>query len=212
METIRSSGEALLGIINDVLDFSKIEAGKVELEETAFDLQTVLEEATELVAFGAAAKKLELSFNIDRSTPLDLVGDPGRLRQILLNLLSNSIKFTERGSVTLSVTPERDGQESAHVLRFTVEDTGIGMTAEQQRGLFQAFTQADRSTTRRFGGTGLGLSIAKRLTEMMGGSIGVSSEIGRGSRFWFDVCLMADAELKELSDLKGSRGSQFRLR
>ena len=195
VETIRSSGEALLGIINDVLDFSKIEAGKLELDKTDFDLQTVIEEATELVASAAAAKNIGLSFAIDPCSPLDLVGDQGRLRQILLNLLSNAVKFTLLGSVSLSVTQEAL-HDNTHVLRFAVKDTGIGITPAQQKGLFKAFTQADRSTTRRFGGTGLGLSIVKRLVEMMGGKLGISSQIGMGSTFWFNICL-TDANKEE---------------
>ena len=202
VETIRSSGEALLGIINDVLDFSKIEAGKVELDSTDFDLQTVLEEATELVSSAAMAKDIGLSFAIDPFAPLDLVGDQGRLRQILLNLLSNAVKFTLVGSVSLSVTQEAV-QGNTHVLRFAVKDTGIGITPAQQKGLFTAFTQADRSTTRHFGGTGLGLSIVKRLVQMMGGKIGINSQIGVGSTFWFNICLTAANKEKKREHLQG---------
>jgi two-component system sensor histidine kinase/response regulator len=202
VETIRSSGEALLGVINDVLDYSKIEAGKLELDETDFDLQTVVEEATELVASEATAKNIGLSFAIDKSVPLDLLGDQGRLRQILLNLLSNAVKFTEQGSVALSVTREAL-QGTMHVLRFAVRDTGIGITRAQQRGLFKAFTQADRSTTRRFGGTGLGLSIVKRLVEMMGGTVGVSSQTNVGSTFWFNICLLNGKSATAAADLAG---------
>jgi PAS domain S-box-containing protein len=201
VETIRSSGEALLGIINDVLDFSKMEAGKLELEKTDFDLQTVVEETTELVASAATAKNIELSFTIDPSAPLDLVGDQGRLRQILLNLLSNAVKFTPHGSVSLSVTQEAL-QDNTHVLRFAVKDTGIGITPAQQKGLFKAFAQADRSTTRRFGGTGLGLSIVKRLVEMMGGKIGIKSQIGVGSTFWFNICLTTANKQEERENLQ----------
>ena len=202
VETIRSSGEALLGIINDVLDFSKIEAGKLELDNTGFDLETVVEEATELVAFAATAKEIALSFTLDPGAPLDLVGDQGRLRQILLNLLSNAVKFTLHGSVSLSVTQEAL-HDDTHVLRFAVKDTGIGITPAQQKGLFSAFTQADRSTTRRFGGTGLGLSIVKRLVEMMGGKFGISSQIGVGSTFWFNIFLIAVNRQKEWEHLPG---------
>ena len=202
VETIRSSGEALLGIINDVLDFSKIEAGKLELDSTDFDLQTVIEEATELVASAAIAKDIGLSFTIDPCAPLDLVGDQGRLRQILLNLLSNAVKFTLLGSVSLSVTQEAL-QGNTHVLRFAVNDTGIGITPTQQKGLFTAFTQADRSTTRHFGGTGLGLSIVKRLVQMMGGKIGIKSQIGVGSTFWFNICLTAANKERNWEHLQG---------
>ena len=202
VETIRSSGEALLGIINDVLDFSKMEAGKLELDKTDFDLQTVIEEATELVASAAAAKNIDVSFVIDPCASLDLVGDQGRLRQILLNLLSNAVKFTEFGCVSLSVTQEAL-HDSTRVLRFAVKDTGIGITPGQQKGLFQAFTQGDRSTTRRFGGTGLGLSIVKRLVEMMGGKLGVSSQMSVGSIFWFNICLIAGGSAHGARDLQG---------
>ena len=188
LDTIRSSGQALLTIINDVLDFSKIEAGKMELENLEFDLQTLLEESLELVGASAKQKSLSLSLEVADGVPISAIGDSGRLRQILLNLLSNAVKFTERGSVLLSVTRSAL-QERVMTLRFAVRDTGIGLTPEQQAGLFQAFTQADVSTTRRFGGTGLGLSIVKRLVELMGGTIGVFSQIGEGTTFWFNICL-----------------------
>ncbi len=188
VDGIRSSGQALLTIINDILDFSKMEAGKMELETIDFDLQTVLEESVELVDTSAKAKELAVSLDVGDQVPLSAFGDPGRLRQILLNLLSNAVKFTERGSVSLSVSRESI-QGQVMTLRFAVRDSGIGLTPEQQAGLFQAFSQADRSTTRRFGGTGLGLSIAKRLVEMMGGTIGVASQLGGGSTFWFNICL-----------------------
>jgi len=188
LDGIRTSGQALLTIINDVLDFSKMEAGKMELETVEFDLQTVVEESMELVTNSAKEKSLRLSLEVADQVPISALGDPGRLRQIILNLLSNAVKFTERGSVSLSVSRETmKGQ--LMTMRFAVRDTGIGLTPEQQSGLFQAFSQADRSTTRRFGGTGLGLSIAKRLVEMMGGTIGVSSQPGEGATFWFTICL-----------------------
>jgi PAS domain S-box-containing protein len=197
VDIIRSSGQALLAIINDVLDFSKIEAGKVELETIEFDLQTVLEESLELVAATAAQKGLHLELNVGDHVPFTILGDPGRLRQVLLNLLSNGVKFTERGSVTVSVTREAL-THGVMALRLSVRDTGIGMTEAQQAGLFQAFTQADRSTTRRFGGTGLGLTIAKRLVELMGGTIGVSSEPGYGTTFWFNICASPGVMTQEL--------------
>jgi PAS domain S-box-containing protein len=196
VDTIRSSGQALLAIINDILDFSKIEAGKMELESIEFDLETVLEESLELVAAAAAAKGLALSLDVAEQVPFSVVGDPGRLRQILLNLLSNGVKFTERGSVSVAVSREALKDE-VMVLRVAVRDTGIGMTPKQQAGLFEAFTQADRSTTRRFGGTGLGLSIVKRLVELMGGTIGVSSELGEGTTFWFNFCVRNGAVLRD---------------
>ena len=189
VETIHSSGQALLTLINDILDFSKIEAGKMVIEDTEFDLRDVLEESIRLVAVPAAKKDLKLTLEVAEGVPEWVISDSGRLRQILLNLLSNAVKFTESGWVSVSVS--RDGMEDSKLamVRFSVRDTGIGLTPEQQGKLFHAFTQADRSTTRRFGGTGLGLSIAKRLAELMGGTIGVQSQIGAGTTFWFTVRL-----------------------
>jgi signal transduction histidine kinase/CheY-like chemotaxis protein len=187
VDTIRSSGQALLTLINDILDFSKIEAGKMVIDEAEFDLPTVLEECMGLVAQSATKKNLKLSLEIGEAVPACVISDSGRLRQILLNLLSNAVKFTERGSVSVEVSRELVEDSKSAIVRFRVRDTGIGLTPEQQGKLFQAFTQADRSTTRRFGGTGLGLSIAKRLAELMGGSIGVESRMGEGTTFWFTV-------------------------
>ncbi len=192
LDTIVSCGQALLAIINDILDFSKIEAGKLELESLEFNLLSVLNESIKVVSVPARAKNLTISLDVARDVPTSLVGDPNRLRQIVINLLSNAVKFTANGSVCISVvlleSPEARSDKAA-MLRFNVIDTGIGLTPEQQAGLFQAFNQADKSTTRRFGGTGLGLSIVKRLVELMNGTVGVASRIGEGSTFWFDVSL-----------------------
>jgi signal transduction histidine kinase/DNA-binding response OmpR family regulator/HAMP domain-containing protein/putative methionine-R-sulfoxide reductase with GAF domain len=185
-ETVRRSGEALLGIINDILDFSKIDAGRLELEVVDFDLRAVVEEVVELLAESAHAKSLDLAYLLPPDVPTALRGDPGRLRQILTNLVGNAIKFTERGEVLIKVA--RAGDATAEPLvRFEVTDTGVGIPAEAQARLFQSFSQVDSSTTRRYGGTGLGLAICKRLTELMGGEIGVTSEVGRGSTFWLTV-------------------------
>lgn len=185
---LRASGENLLGIINDILDFSKIEAGKLDLETIDFDLRTTIESVLELLTKPAHSKHLELVGLIYANTPSSVRGDPSRLRQILTNLIGNAIKFTEQGEVVLQVALSVDANE--HVLvRFDVSDTGVGVSSEGQSRLFQSFSQADGSTTRKYGGTGLGLAICKRLVEMMGGEIGVDSTLGRGSRFWFTVQL-----------------------
>jgi len=181
-ETIRGSGEALLAIINDILDFSKIEAGKLTLESRAFDPRALIEESLEVVAPIARRPNFELCGEVDDTVPAALTGDPGRLRQILLNLLSNAVKFTEEGEVVLRVTTEQQNGNDA-TLRFTVTDTGIGISQEAQARLFQSFSQADSSTTRRYGGTGLGLAICKRLAVLMGGDLGVQSKPGAGSTF-----------------------------
>jgi signal transduction histidine kinase/DNA-binding response OmpR family regulator len=214
LNSIRSSGQALLTIIDDILDFSKIEAGKMLIEEAEFELRAMLEECMGLVAPAAAKKNLELSLDVAEDVPAWAISDAGRLRQILLNLLSNAVKFTERGSVSVSVTSQRLDDTRAAMARFSIRDTGIGLTPAQQGNLFQAFTQADRSTTRRFGGTGLGLSIAKRLAELMGGSIGVESQMGKGTTFWFTVRLGLGGAgtisprrqgLKPLQEIAGAR-------
>ncbi len=185
-QTVRSSGENLLTIINDILDFSKIEAGKMELEIIDFDLQSAVEETIGLLAEQAHAKGLELASLVEHDIPATLKGDPGRLTQILTNLIGNAIKFTEEGEVVLHVSLAQQKHSEA-VVRFEVRDTGIGMTEEQRSLLFRSFSQADASTTRRYGGTGLGLAISKQLVELMGGEIGVHSEPGVGSTFFFQV-------------------------
>lgn len=187
VETIRSSGGALLGVINEVLDFSKIEAGRMELERLDFDVRATVEEAVALVADAAQQKGLALRVSIGEGVPTGVWGDPGRVRQVLLNYLSNAIKFTPAGEVRVEVA--HTGSASGLKLRWSVSDTGIGLSPEQQKRLFTPFTQADASTTRRFGGTGLGLAICRRLTNLMGGEVGVESEPGRGSTFWFTMDL-----------------------
>ncbi|MGQ0708585.1 MAG: ATP-binding protein [Rhodoferax sp.] len=188
VRVIQSSGETLLALLNDILDFSKIEAGKLKLEHTRFSLPTLINDVVALF------RQLEheggpiLLVHAQPGLAPDLVGDPVRLRQILLNLVSNAFKFTERGNITMRVQPLSE-QGADVVLRFSVQDTGIGMAPDTVERLFQSFEQADRSTTRKYGGTGLGLVICKRLTNMMGGDIGVQSALGQGSEFWFTVRL-----------------------
>ena len=184
LTTVKSSADALLGLINDILDFSKIEARRLDLDRHEFDLRETVGDAARLLALRAAQKGLELACDVAADVPELLLGDAGRLRQVLLNVLGNAIKFTERGEVVLSIAVEAAGPENV-TLRFAIRDTGIGIPAEQQQHVFLAFTQADASTTRRFGGTGLGLAIAARLVELMNGRISVESEVGRGSTFHF---------------------------
>jgi PAS domain S-box-containing protein len=194
-ETARLSGEHLLDIINEILDFSKIEAGKLDLEDINFDLHAMVEDAVGLLGERAYAKGLELTNLVQSGVPTALRGDPGRLRQILLNLIGNAIKFTERGDVVVTVSLDDEPDRVTAIrstalrktLRFEVSDTGVGITSEQQAKLFQPFTQADGSMTRKYGGTGLGLAICKQLVEMMGGRIGVKSKAGEGSVFWFSL-------------------------
>ena len=196
----RNSGQALLNVINDILDISKVDAGRLELEHTPFNLQEVLERSCELMALNAHEKGLELICRIDPHTPAHLMGDPVRLRQILINLIGNAIKFTHKGKIVVecivrhAVSEGESGETDAVGLKketsellFSVLDTGIGISESKQTAIFESFTQADSSTTRKYGGTGLGLTICKRLVEMMGGKIWVESEEGKGSAFSFTV-------------------------
>jgi two-component system sensor histidine kinase/response regulator len=183
-ETIRDCGRALLTVINDILDFSKIEAGKLELERIDMDLRDALRDVARVLAIQAHAKGLELTMNIDPGVPDMVRGDPGRLRQVLLNLGGNAVKFTQNGEISLEIQLVQT-DASGTLVRCEVRDTGMGIPADRVRSLFQPFTQVDASTTRRFGGTGLGLSIVRKLVELMGGETGVESQEGKGSRFWF---------------------------
>ena len=186
--TVKSSGESLLTLINDILDFSKIEAGKLTFDRVDLDLREVIEGALDLVVEKAHAKGLELAHAMQEDMPSALVGDPGRIRQVLLNLLSNAIKFTEKGEVLLKVRLEEQDENEATIY-MSVKDTGIGISDEARQRLFAAFEQADKSTTRKYGGTGLGLAISRRLVEFMNGQIGVDSQPGQGSVFWFTLRL-----------------------
>ena len=185
MNKIQSSANSLLGIINDILDFSKIEAGKLDMESVEFNLDDVLDNLANLVSVKAQEKEeLEVLFDTGQEVPRFLVGDPLRLGQVLINLAKNAVKFTESGEIVVS-TELLEQAESGLTIQFSVRDTGIGLTEEQIGKLFQSFSQADTSTTRKFGGTGLGLTISKRLVNMMGGEIWVDSEPGQGTTFSF---------------------------
>jgi PAS domain S-box-containing protein len=185
-ETIRASGEVLLTIINDILDYSKIEIGKLDIEHQPFDLRRCIEESLDLLSSNASEKNINLAYFIDDSVPAALMGDVTRLRQILVNLLSNSIKFTHHGEVVVSVSAVRLGDDR-HEVQFSVRDTGIGIPEDRLSELFEVFTQVDASTTRKYGGTGLGLAISKRLAEAMGGRMWVESQVGAGSTFSFTI-------------------------
>jgi signal transduction histidine kinase/DNA-binding response OmpR family regulator len=204
-ETARQSGESLLGVINDILDFSKIDAGKVDLEIIDFDLYDIVESVTGMIAVRAAAKGLELASLIEHELPQRLRGDPFRLRQVLINFASNAVKFTERGEIVIRA--RRQAAAEGHInIRFEVSDTGIGLESSQTSRIFEAFAQGDASTTRKYGGSGLGLAISLRLAHLMGGEIGVDSEPGKGSTFWFTAPLQeAAASAPQRARLVGAR-------
>ena len=209
-DIVKASGESLLTLLNDILDYSKIEAGKLHFELLAFDLEALLEEVTASLALRAHEKGLEVLCGLAPDVPVQVHGDPVRLRQIVVNLIGNAIKFTQQGEVVVHVTCEAETDADA-TLRFSIRDTGIGIPAAKQDLLFQQFSQVDASTTRKYGGTGLGLAISKQLVEMMGGSIHVSSEEGHGADFWFVIRLPKQTEAGALPTPKPSRLAGVRL-
>lgn len=195
--TVNNSAESLLTIINDILDFSKIEAGKLDIEIIDFDLQVTLDDINDMLAIRANNKGIEYVCIIDQNVPTLLKGDPGRIRQIITNLIGNAIKFTLKGEISIHISFIK--KEKEHItLKIKVKDTGIGLPKDYQSQLFDSFTQADASTTRKYGGTGLGLTISKQLVEMMGGNIGVESKEGKGSTFWFTLVLLQQSSKPEI--------------
>jgi len=204
IKKVNSSAEALLGLLNDILDFSKIEANKLDIEKSQFLLEDVINGVIDLVALPASQKSLELLVDVDVDAPPSLIGDALRLRQAIVNFVNNAIKFTDNGNVIISVTVLTKVNNSV-ALRFSVKDSGIGMTEGQKNNLFQAFTQADVSTTRKYGGTGLGLAITSQLIDLMGGKVGVETEQGKGSEFYFNLSFDIGEEQapKKLSDING---------
>ncbi|MCD4776661.1 MAG: response regulator [Candidatus Aegiribacteria sp.] len=200
---IKQSAESLMSIINDILDFSRIEAGKLELEEINFDLRTMLDDIADFISIQTGQKDIELLLKIDPDVPSLLKGDPGRVRQVITNLLGNAVKFTSHGEISLSVDVIRH-KDNRVLMKFTVSDTGIGIAPDKLDALFQPFTQADASTTRKYGGTGLGLTISKQLTKLLGGTIGAESIEGEGSNFWFT----ADLKVRKTSRTTTITGSE----
>jgi signal transduction histidine kinase/CheY-like chemotaxis protein len=205
-DTVRKSGEALLMVINDILDFSKIESGKLSIEHFTFDLRLVVEEVAEMLAPRAGEKVVDIVLQYPPGLPSHFIGDAGRIRQVVTNLVGNAVKFTQKGHVLITVERNEQAGETAY-MHVSVTDTGIGIPADKLPALFQKFTQADSSTTRRYGGTGLGLAISKQLVELMGGSIGARSKAGEGSTFWFSLPLPMDAQPAPLplTELRGLR-------
>jgi CheY-like chemotaxis protein len=204
-----NAGENLLSIINDILDLSKIEAGHLELEKTPFDLEELIEITSEIMAFRAHEKGLELIASLAEEAPRGLIGDVTRLRQVIINLVGNSVKFTEKGDISIFVRPERVDKNEVELV-FSVKDTGIGIPPDKQKKIFENFSQADSSTTRKYGGTGLGLSISRRIVELMGGRVWVESEEGKGSTFYFSVIFKINRKYKKRAqrdsvDVKGAR-------
>jgi signal transduction histidine kinase/CheY-like chemotaxis protein len=203
-EVIKSSGESLLSILNDVLDYSKIEAGRMEIESTPFDLRALVEQTVELIAARGQEQRLVFIVDVDPSLPATLVGDPIRLRQVLLNLLGNAVKFTNRGEVGVSVTAGARTGDAVSVT-LTVRDTGVGIAANAMERLFKPFSQADPTIARQYGGTGLGLAISARIVELMGGRIGVESTLGVGSTFWVAIDFRCPPQAAAAPRLAGQR-------
>jgi signal transduction histidine kinase/DNA-binding response OmpR family regulator len=212
VETIRISGEALIAIINDILDFSKIESGKIELENKPLLINTVIEETYDLLSVNANAKGLDLLYYIDPNVPLEINGDITRLRQIMINLVNNGIKFTEKGEIQVSVRNAGLDEDGFYNIEFAVKDTGIGIPKDKYYRLFDSFSQVDSSTTRKYGGTGLGLAISQRLVTLMGGAIRVESEVGKGSSFIFNIKAEVNRSVKKYTSINNTNTETISLK
>ena len=208
-ELVKSSAKNLLKIINDILDFSKMEAGKMEIENVPFQVQKIVKDVVQIIDFSTNKKGIGIKYTIDPKIPERLLGDPTRLRQILLNYGSNAVKFTKKGSVHFKAEL-LSSEDDSSTIKFSVVDTGRGIQKEKQSGIFDAFTQGDSSTTRRYGGTGLGLAICRQIAELMDGNVGVESKLGEGSLFWFTVSLKVPEQVQKLQELPDESSSVFK--
>ena len=208
-ELVKSSAKNLLKIINDILDFSKMEAGKMEIENVPFQVQKIVKDVVQIIDFSTNKKGIGIKYTIDPKIPERLLGDPTRLRQILLNYGSNAVKFTKKGSVHFKAEL-LSSEDDSSTIKFSVVDTGRGIQKEKQSGIFDAFTQGDSSTTRRYGGTGLGLAICRQIAELMDGNVGVESKLGEGSLFWFTVSLKVPEQVQKLQELPDESSSDFK--
>jgi len=203
-EMVKKSADSLLRVVNDILDFSKIEAGKMDIEVVPFKTEEVVSEVIQTISFNAKKKAIKIDYLIDDDVPKTLMGDPTRIKQLLLNFGSNAVKFTENGGVTIRVGLTENGTGSCSV-KYSVKDTGMGIPEDKLDGIFDPFKQADTSTTRKFGGTGLGLAICRQLVELMKGTVGVESEPGNGSTFWFEVPLKKSGKEKDANEAAGNQ-------
>ncbi|TVQ01363.1 MAG: hybrid sensor histidine kinase/response regulator [Balneolaceae bacterium] len=208
-ELVKSSAKNLLKVINDILDFSKMEAGKMDIEYVPFHVQKLVKEVVQIIDFSSNKKDIEINYTIDPEIPERLLGDPTRLRQILLNYGSNAVKFTKKGSAHFKAEL-LSSEDDRSTVKFSVIDTGPGIPKEKQSGIFDAFTQGDSSTTRRYGGTGLGLAICRQIAELMDGNVGVTSKLGEGSEFWFTVSLNVPEQVQKLEELPDHSSSAFK--
>ncbi|GAA5520775.1 response regulator [Aliifodinibius salicampi] len=205
---VKTSAKSLLRVINDILDFSKMEADKMEIEEIPFEIKRIIQEVVQVISFSSNEKNIEIDYSIEDKIPEVLLGDSTRIRQILVNYGSNAVKFTEEGRVLFKITQLESEDENNHIIKFSVKDTGVGIPKDKLKGIFSSFEQADSSTTRKYGGTGLGLAISKQLAGLMGGEVGVESELGVGSTFWFTIPLSKYEGTEEVSTTDPKRSAE----